>query len=493
MQDLENFTADFRELETVMDGVDFKRPPAVASAPTVGVNDGIFAAAERALECGQSLCWVLDADDRVVGEVTVQSVREAVKSGAYRAALRAADLMREPVQVVRDGQASDLPAVVELDADGRIAAFKLNPLAEFLPVAEPDLSGAEFRNLADAYLSTWISSTGEYIRSFESRFAAWNGMKHGVAVSNGTVSLHLALAALGVGPGDEVIVPDLTFAATINTVMHVGATPVIVDVDPETWCMSAELFAAAITPRTRAVIPVHVFGRPAPMTEIAAVARAHGIYVIEDCAEAHGARYDGKMVGEFSDIASYSFFANKIMTTGEGGICLTNNLEIAERLRMLRDHGMNPARRYWHDEAGFNFRMTNMQAAVGCAQLDRIDTFLSDRQGVMDLYRPALEGIPGVTLPTALPDRYQPVTWFACALVPADKRAALIAACKAESIDLRPFFNGLSAMPAYRRHARPCPVSYELSQTGVNLPTSRRVDAEVVAKIASIFRSVLDA
>jgi len=463
--------------------------------PLCSVDDGLFAAAEIALEGGVETCWVVDGEGLLVGQIGLTAVRETIRSGAYRAPLKAGDVMAAVGDVVRPGQNLQNLArpIVEVDQDGRPLRLHIDPIGAFLPVAEPDLSGAEFRNLSDAYLSTWISSTGEYIREFERRFAAWNGMAQGVAVSNGTVSLHLALAALGVGPGDEVIVPDLTFAATINTVMHVGATPVIVDVDPETWCMSAEGFARAITPRTRAVIPVHVFGRPAPMTEIAAVARAHGVYIIEDCAEAHGARYDGKMVGEFSDIASYSFFANKIMTTGEGGICLTNNPEIAERLRMLRDHGMNPARRYWHEEAGFNFRMTNMQAAVGCAQLDRIENFLEDRQSVMDLYRPALEGIPGVTLPSTLPDRFQPVTWFACALVPADKRPTLIAACKAASIDLRPFFNGLSAMPAYRRYARPCPVSYELSQTGVNLPTSRRVDSGVVATIATIFRSVLEA
>ncbi|WP_242922444.1 aminotransferase class I/II-fold pyridoxal phosphate-dependent enzyme [Caulobacter sp. CCUG 60055] len=464
---------------------------ALSAVPQCKPEDGLFAAAERILAGGIGLCWVVDDGGVLVGEIPMSAIRDAVKSGAYLQPLRAADIMHRPARVRANGQFSDRGPIASVDIDGRLIGMQANPLGNFLPVAEPDLSGAEFRNLMDAFLSTWISSTGDYIREFERHFAAWNGMAEGVAVSNGTVSLHLALAALGIGPGDEVIVPDLTFAATINTVIHVGATPVIIDVDPTTWCMSAEGFEQAITSKTRAVIPVHVFGRPAPMSEIAAVARRHGVYIIEDCAEAHGAQYDGKKVGKYSDVASFSFFANKIMTTGEGGICLTNSPEFAERLRMLRDHGMRPDRRYWHEEAGFNFRMTNMQAAIGCAQLERIHTFLNDRSSVMALYEEAFAGILGVRLPPALPSKCEPVTWFACVTVPAEKRSALIGACKDKAIDIRPFFNGLSAMPAYRKYARPCPVSYELSKTGINLPTSNKVTPGVVSVIAAVFREVL--
>jgi perosamine synthetase len=274
--------------------------------------------------------------------------------------------------------------------------------------------------------------------------------------------------------------------------MHLGARPVLVDVDPETWCISVDTIEKAITPRTRAVMPVHVFGRPAPMTEIQALAKARGLFVIEDCAEAHGARYDGKAVGSFSDISSFSFFANKIITTGEGGICLTNNPDLAARMRMLRDHGMRPDRRYWHEEAGFNYRMTNLQAAVGCAQFGRMDALLDMRRAVHAQYVAALGDVPGVVMPPALPARFEPVVWFSCALIPAEKRPVLIEACREANIDLRPFFHSLSAMPAYRRVARVCPVSSALSLSGVNLPTSRKVDARVANVIADIFRSVLE-
>lgn len=380
-----------------------------------------------------------------------------------------------------------------IDGRGRIIGVNVRPEAAFLPVAEPDLSHAELRNLIDAFLSTWISSTGDYVRAFERDFAAKTGMDHGVATSNGTVSLHLALTALGIGEGDEVIVPDFTFAASANAVIHAGARPVLVDVDPETWCLSVAAIEKAITPRTRAVMPVHVFGRPAPMTGIQTFAKAHGLYVIEDCAEAHGARYDGKPVGSFSDIASFSFFANKIITSWEGGICVTRDPDLAARMRLLRDHGMRPDRRYWHEEARFNYRMTNLQAAVGCAQLERMDAFLAMRRGVDALYAAALANIPDLVFPPPLPGNYEPVVWFSCVLTPPAKRPLLIEACRAANIDLRPFFNGLSAMPAYRRFARVCPVSSELSASGVNLPTSRKVDEHAATRIASIFRGVLEA
>lgn len=449
-------------------------------------TDGLWVAIERALDNGHGLVFVTDDAGVLVGRARLDELRAAIRDGAHLGDVTVGDVMSPGLP---DGDAQPVRPV--LDAKGRVTSVDVRPEAAFLPVAEPDLSHAEMRNLFDAFLSTWISSTGDYIRSFEARFAARTQMDHGVATSNGTVSLHLALAALGIGEGDEVIVPDFTFAASANTVIHVGARPVLVDVDPDTWCISLEAIEKAITPRTRAIMPVHVFGRPAPMAEIQALARKHGIYVIEDCAEAHGARYDGKPVGSFSDVASFSFFANKIITTGEGGICLTNDPDLAARMRVLRDHGMRPERRYWHEEPGFNFRMTNMQAAVGCAQLDRMDDLLAMRRRVHEHYEEAFADVPGVVFPPPMPSAFEPVVWFSCALVPPEKRGEIIAACRRENIDIRPFFHGLSSMPAYRRYARVCPVSASLAASGVNLPTSRKVDARVAQKIARLFRSVL--
>jgi perosamine synthetase len=448
--------------------------------------DSLWVAIERALDNAFGFVFVLDATGALVGYATLTQMRAAIRKGAHLHDIKVGDVA-EPWGTAREPLGVD-PV---LDARGLLSGIDMRARQPFLAVSEPDLTHRELRNVLDAFLSTWISSTGEYIRTFESQFAAKVGMAHGIATSNGTVSLQLALAALGIGEGDEVIVPDLTFAASANTVIHVGARPVLVDVDPDTWCMSIESIEKAITPRTRAIMPVHVFGRPAPMTEIAELAKARGLFVIEDAAEAHGAKYDGKHVGSFSDVASFSFFANKIITTGEGGICLTNDADLAMRMRMLRDHGMRPDRRYWHEEPGFNFRMTNLQAAIGCAQIERMDELLAMRAGVHDEYRRLLSDIPGILFPPEMSSRAEPVTWFSCALTPANKRADLIAACRDASIDLRPFFHGLSSMPAYRRYARKCPVSTQLSLSGVNLPTSRRAHPDAAARLAEAFRSVL--
>lgn len=450
-----------------------------------GVSDDLWTVIEKALDNGYGLVFVIDRSGRVLGRVTLDDLRAVIRTGAHLNCPNIASLVK-PLSEAAEAVVSPV-----LDGSGRLVDVRIRPEAELVPVSVPDLSSAEFRNVLDAFLSTWISSTGQYLREFEVAFAGRSGMSHGVAVSNGTVSLQLAMAALRIGPGDEVIVPDLTFAATANAVIHAGAVPVLVDIDPQTWCISLEAIERAITPRTQAIIPVHLFGRPAPMTEIEALARKHGLRIIEDCAEAHGASYDGRPIGSFSDVASYSFFANKILTTGEGGICLTNDREIAARLQMLRDHGMRLDRRYWHEEPGFNFRMTNIQAAIGCAQLGRMDAFLDMRQRVHDEFERAFAGLDAVSFPPPLSERFGCVTWFSCALVPAGARADLIAACRAANIDIRPFVNSLSAMPAYTVYAAHCPVSADLSPRGIHLPTHNKVDRHMCENIRRIFDRVL--
>ncbi len=455
-------------------------------------SDNIFKIAENSLDNGVGEVVVIDESGKYVGHAGLNSVRDAVVDGRYLSQINASNLSVVGAIAINP---NDLPEkgnlVAIVDGDNKVIDFVVRQDLEFIPVSEPNLSHLEFRNLMDAFLSTWISSTGSYIRQFESDFSNKCGMKHGIATSNGTVSLHLALLALDIGPGDEVIVPDLTFAASINAVLYCGATPVIVDVDRDTWCISVETFEKAITSKTKAVMPVHVFGRPAPMGPIAELAKAKGIYVIEDCAEAHGAEYDGIKVGAYSDIASFSFFANKILTTGEGGICLTNSDELALKMKVLRDHGMSPERRYWHEQVGYNYRMTNLQASVGVAQVERFEELLETRQKINDTYKAALSGIKGVEWPSKMDNHSKPVAWFACALVPPEKRSELISECKKVNIDLRPFFNCLSIMPAYKNWANKCPNSEYLSQAGINLPTSHRIDAAIVAKIVEIFTRVL--
>ena len=211
----------------------------------------------------------------------------------------------------------------------------------YFPVATPYVNGNEFKYLTDAFLSTWISSSGKYIDKFESEFSNYSDCSYGVTVSNGTTALHLALVALGIGEGDEVIIPDLTFAATINAVLHANATPVIVDIEKESWCINPSEIKKAITARTKAIIPVHLYGQPCDMDAIMEIAKTYKLKVVEDCAEAHGAMYRNQKVGSFGDIGCFSFYGNKVITTGEGGMCITNDLVLDERMRNLRDHGMS--------------------------------------------------------------------------------------------------------------------------------------------------------
>ncbi|MEM4522680.1 MAG: DegT/DnrJ/EryC1/StrS aminotransferase family protein, partial [Nitrososphaeria archaeon] len=254
------------------------------------------------------------------------------------------------------------------------------------PVAEPEIGDEELKNVIEAVKSGWVSSKGRFIDEFESSFAKYVGVKYGIATSNGTAALHLALAGLNIGSDDEVIVPDLTFAATINAVLYTRAKPVIVDINPEYWCIDPTKLEKAITSKTKAIILVHLYGHPCDMEPIMEIAEQHNLYVIEDVAEAHGAEYKGRKVGSFGHISCFSFYGNKVITTGEGGMCLTNDREIAERIKILRDHGMSPEKRYWHDVIGFNYRMTNLQAALGLAQLGKIERFIEKKREIAKKY-----------------------------------------------------------------------------------------------------------
>uniref|UniRef100_A0A7C1FFF5 DegT/DnrJ/EryC1/StrS family aminotransferase n=1 Tax=Caldilinea aerophila TaxID=133453 RepID=A0A7C1FFF5_9CHLR len=344
---------------------------------------------------------------------------------------------------------------------------------DFIPVYTPSLDGREEKYVLDAVRSGWISSLGSYVTRFEQEFARFCGVHHAISVSNGTVALHLALHALGIGPGDEVIVPSLTFVATANAVHYTGAAPIFADVDPTTWCIDPEDVQRCITPRTRAIIPVHLYGHPAPMPALQELADTHNLILVEDAAEAHGAAIHGRRVGGWGRIAAFSFYANKIITTGEGGMLTTDDEALASRCRMLRDHAMPPHRRYWHEEVGFNYRMTNLQAAVGVAQMERIEHFLARKRAIAAHYRERLADVPGVTFAAERPD-YTNVYWMVSILVEppyALSRDELILALREHGIDSRPFFHPMDTLPPYRSDS-PRPVALRLSRCGLNLPSS---------------------
>ncbi len=360
-----------------------------------------------------------------------------------------------------------------------------------IPVFAPWLSENARRYVLDCLDSGWISSLGQYVGRFEEEFARFCEAAHAVATSNGTTALHLALATLGIGPGDEVLVPDLTFVATANVVRYTGATPVLVDADPVTWGLDPADAGRKLTPRTRAVIPVHVYGHPVDLDPLLGLAARHDLAVVEDAAEAHGARYKGRRVGALGRIGAFSFYGNKIITTGEGGMLVTSDPALAERARFLRDHAMDPRRRYYHPEIGFNYRMTNIQAAIGCAQLEQAEEILTRRKEIAAAYEAGLRGIPGLGRPPAEPWA-ESVYWMYSVLVePAFGRSRdqVREGLRTRGIDSRPFFVPLHELPPYLS-SDAFPVASGLSRRGINLPSGTGLGVDEIAAVCQALRDL---
>jgi perosamine synthetase len=364
---------------------------------------------------------------------------------------------------------------------------------EICPVAKPSLHGNEKRYVQDCLDTGWISSAGQYIERFETAFAAYCGVKHAAACCNGTVALHLALLAAGVGPGDEVIVPTLTYIASANSVRYCGATVVLVDSEPDTLNLSVESVIAAITPRTKAIIAVHLYGHPADMARLRDVARAHNLVLVEDAAEAHGAEQDEVKTGGLGDIATFSFFGNKVITTGEGGMVTTNDAEMDRMVRLLRGQGQDPQRRYWFPIVGYNYRMTNIEAAIGLAQLEDIAWHLGERRRVAAAYNAAFASLEEhVQLPKELPG-YKNSFWLYTIVLQnrsASQRDELANELFEGGFETRPVFYPMHVMPPYES-SQLFPVADRLSAGGLNLPTHADVTEAHTEAIAAIVASYL--
>jgi perosamine synthetase len=356
-----------------------------------------------------------------------------------------------------------------------------------ISVAEPKLSGKEREYVLDCIDTTWISSNGKYITAFEESFAHFCGVKHAVATNNGTTALHLALVAMGLQPGDEVLIPTVTYIATANAVRYCGATPVLVDVRAETMNIDPADIRRHITPKTKGIIPVHLYGHPAEMGSIMKIAADHGLFVLEDAAEAHGAEYLGRRVGSFGDCSTFSFFGNKIITTGEGGMVTTNNDALADRLRLFRGQGMDPKRRYWFPVIGYNYRMTNIQAAIGLAQMEQIDQALVDREQLSRWYGEALSPLANrIVLPTQEPWAKHVYWMYTVFLREADeaKRDAVMLALDKLGIESRPVFYPMHVLPPYAQEST-FPVADKWACCGINLPTHQMLTREDVARVAN--------
>jgi perosamine synthetase len=345
----------------------------------------------------------------------------------------------------------------------------------YLPVAAPVLAGREKEYVADCMESGWISSTGKYVDLFEASFAEFCGVRHAVACCNGTVALHLALVALGVEAGDEVIVPTLTFVATANAVTYCGARPVFVDSEPATWNLDPAQVEAKITSRTKGIIAVHLYGHPAEMDALRSIASRHGLFLLEDAAEAHGALYKRRRAGSLGDVAAFSFYGNKIISTGEGGMVVTNDAAIAARVRLLRGQGMDTERRYWFPVVGYNYRLTNIAAAIGLAQMERAEWHTSRRREVGDIYLRLLRSIPAL-LSQAESEYAQHAYWMFTVILGHEievGRDELIERLHERGVETRPVFYPLHLLPAYREAAsgEEFPVAEWLARRGLSLPT----------------------
>jgi perosamine synthetase len=360
-----------------------------------------------------------------------------------------------------------------------------------IPVYQPTLSGNEKKYVNECLDTNWISSKGRFVKLFEQSFAEYTGIKHATGVSNGTVALHLALMALGVGPDDEVIVTTLTYIASVNAIAYTGATPVFVDSLPDTWQIDPQDVRRKITPRTKAIMAVHLYGHPCDMDAIQAIAKEHELFVVEDCAEAFGTLYKGKHVGSFSDIATYSFFGNKTITTGEGGMVVTDDETLFDRAVHFKGQGLANHREYWHDVIGYNYRMSNICAAIGLAQLEQADEFISRKRQIAQWYQSGLQGLP-VTVHGEFGD-VRHSYWMVSILVEvAQQREPLRAVLTAAGIETRPLFYPIHTMPMYAQKFQRHPVAENLGWRGINLPswpslTREQVDF-VCSEIAGFFK-----
>lgn len=361
-----------------------------------------------------------------------------------------------------------------------------------LPVAKPYFDDEEISLVNECIVSGWVSSGGKFVTKFEEMVAKQCQRKHGIACSSGTSALHLSLLSIGITESDEVIVPTLSFIASANAITYTGAKPVFVDSEMISWNIDPSKIEKAITPKTKAIMPVHLYGHPAQMDEINTIAERHNLLVVEDAAEAQGAFYKARPVGSLGAVATFSFFGNKVITTGEGGMIVTDDDQIASKCRILRDHGMSVDKRYWHPELGFNYRMTNLQAAIGVAQMKKFDWIIEKKKKIALKYISELFGIKGIGLPPneAWSDN---VYWLFTILIDEGEFGTSVSelsdVLKSNEIDTRPTFYPIHTQPIYDQEID-CPNAEKIHQMGLSLPSSPDLRSEDIERTCKMIKSL---
>jgi len=369
---------------------------------TLHENDNIKDALQALNKTGLGILFIIDNTNKLIGLLTDGDIRRALLtniglSDAIKLVMNK-NFTSLPIETdnskILETLSNSVKIIPLVDADNTLLDYASINKIRHISVASPLLNGNELAYVTDCIKTNWISSQGKYVKEFEKLFTEYHNGMRSLAVSNGTVALHLALEALKIKKGDEVLVADFTFAASVNSIIYTGATPVLVDIEPDTWNIDIHKAELLVTSNTKAIMPVHLYGHPCDMDSIIEFAKKHKLLIIEDCAEALGSFYKGKPVGVFGDAATFSFYGNKTITTGEGGMIIFKNEDVAERASMLRDHGMQKTRRYWHQEVGYNYRLTNIQAAIGVAQFERLGEFIAAKRRIAKTYSETLSKIP---------------------------------------------------------------------------------------------------
>ena len=449
----------------------------------------------------KGICYVVE-DLKIIGLLTDGDIRRALLRGASIDDSVDSVMNKNFVsfsidadtKIIRERFSTRIRYIPLVDENGVLVDIA-DPSGNFrIPVLEPKMLGNELKYVTECIETNWISSQGKYVRNFEKVFEELHPRMHALAVSNGSVALHLALVSLGVSKGDEVIVPNITFAASANAIIHAGAHPVFCEIDKDSWCIDPIEAEKLITPNTKAIMPVHLYGQPCNMNDLLELCREHQLFLVEDCAEALGSEWKSRRVGTFGDAAAFSFFGNKTISTGEGGMILFGELEIAERARIMRDHGMSPVKRYWHERVGYNYRLTNLQAAIGVAQMEKFPLILEKKLKIARVYKDLLDGIDAIAAFPKEPVHSLHSNWlFSIILAKGVDRDFVMSELLCRGVDTRPVFYPLHQMPPYHQYRGSLDFTYSdsISSNGLSLPSSSGLTHEEMIAITDSLREIL--
>jgi len=469
----------------------------------VDVENNLSKALEALDKNAQGIVFIIEKNNHFLGVLTDGDIRRSFLKGCNKetkisqvynnkAFTLAVNTKDEIIQKSISDLISHIPL---LNERGEVVDYASKSRLHRIPVLEPLLAGNELEYITECIDTNWISSQGAFVRTFEKQLSDLCNVSYSLAVCNGTAALHLALLALDIGQGDEVIVPDFTFAASVNAIIHAGATPVLVDVLPDTWTIDPICIKKAITIKTKAIMPVHIYGHPCHMDEINKIAEEHNLKVIEDCAEALGSCYKGKPVGSFGDASTFSFFGNKVITTGEGGMVLFKEEKYYNKAFILRDHGMKKDLRYWHEVIGYNYRMTNLQAALGVAQMEQFEKFYKMRERNTFIYNDNLN-VSNLFHIQKLAEWAKSSNWLYTVLLDDSlpfNRDELIVKLQKNGIETRPTFFSMHMMPIYKKYKNKSTylISEKISKTGISLPSSTNLSEDEIINICNKINSFI--